>query len=629
MKGGRNPPPSASGAVPLSPTSKGTAKYTNKDGSKFITVPKTSTPVDSAQPSPTAASSPAAKPAASPAPADEPAHAVNRKKQKRRAKAAAKAAAEQAQGSQPANGIPSPPRTNDQQSADVDPDDDEDEPIAAGRDSRQGQPPYVNGDAQPAPAEKSKKSKKKKKKNAAAPGADDAANHDHYTPNPQVHSPALIPPPPPPPPQQESRGMSREKIWNTNSQEERERIKEFWLGLSETERKSLVKVEKDAVLRKMKEQQKHTCSCTVCGRKRTAIEEELEGLYDAYYEELEQYANHPNQGEGPPMLRPRRSFGSMGGMRPGGLHSRFSNHQPSRGRIVDHSVEGEEEEAEADDEGEEEGDVEGEGEGEDGYSEDELEDEMYSDEEPEPSEELHRSDYAADFFNFGNSLTVQGRDRLPILPSFLQSYPFAGAGNNAYGSSSLGGILTVADDLLKNDGKKFIEMMEQLAERRMAREEDARGQFDRSYEHANGDRYGHSHPPPPEEEEFEDEEEEYEEDDEEEYDSQDEEVWNPRLAMCCLISNCGGMLTLMLGTGYHDGRATHGGRQADVPDLRRSDVRTTSPYRLPRKGCQGTPGQAFGGDRGRASARCPAQGEESLGRFEAQGQGCQEEGGPG
>lgn len=36
-----------------------------------------------------------------------------------------------------------------------------------------------------------------------------------------------------------------------------------------------------------------------------------------------------------------------------------------------------------------------------------------------------------------------------------------------------GGILTVADDLLKNDGKKFIEMMEQLAERRMQREEEA------------------------------------------------------------------------------------------------------------------------------------------------------------
>ena len=34
-------------------------------------------------------------------------------------------------------------------------------------------------------------------------------------------------------------------------------------------------------------------------------------------------------------------------------------------------------------------------------------------------------------------------------------------------------LLTVADDLLKNDGRKFIEMMEQLAERRMQRESEA------------------------------------------------------------------------------------------------------------------------------------------------------------
>jgi hypothetical protein len=39
--------------------------------------------------------------------------------------------------------------------------------------------------------------------------------------------------------------------------------------------------------------------------------------------------------------------------------------------------------------------------------------------------------------------------------------------------SGPGNILTVADDLLKNDGQKFLEMMEQLAERRMQREEEA------------------------------------------------------------------------------------------------------------------------------------------------------------
>lgn len=40
-------------------------------------------------------------------------------------------------------------------------------------------------------------------------------------------------------------------------------------------------------------------------------------------------------------------------------------------------------------------------------------------------------------------------------------------------STGPGNILTVADDLLKNDGQKFLEMMEQLAERRMQREESA------------------------------------------------------------------------------------------------------------------------------------------------------------
>lgn len=38
-----------------------------------------------------------------------------------------------------------------------------------------------------------------------------------------------------------------------------------------------------------------------------------------------------------------------------------------------------------------------------------------------------------------------------------------------------GGILTVADDLLKNDGQKFLEMMEQLADKRIQRERDAAG----------------------------------------------------------------------------------------------------------------------------------------------------------
>lgn len=127
------------------------------------------------------------------------------------------------------------------------------------------------------PSGSGKKSRKKKKGSSAPPPL---AYAQHVAPR---HSPA--------PGHTVARsGSKKDRIWNTSTHEERERIREFWLSLGEDERKSLVKIEKEAVLRKMKEQQKHSCSCTVCGRKRTAIEEELEVLYDAYYEELEQYA---------------------------------------------------------------------------------------------------------------------------------------------------------------------------------------------------------------------------------------------------------------------------------------------------------------------------------------------------
>ncbi|EJU00638.1 hypothetical protein DACRYDRAFT_53858, partial [Dacryopinax primogenitus] len=72
-----------------------------------------------------------------------------------------------------------------------------------------------------------------------------------------------------------------------------------------------------------------------------------------------------------------------------------------------------------------------------------------------------------------------------------------------------GGILTVADDLLKNDGQKFLEMMEQLAKRRMMREKEAAA--------AVGEDESD------EEEEDEDEEDEEDEDEEEEDEEEEEE----------------------------------------------------------------------------------------------------------
>ncbi|KAF2814378.1 uncharacterized protein BDZ99DRAFT_235781 [Mytilinidion resinicola] len=296
-----------------------------------------------------------------------------------------------------------------------------------------------------------KKSKKKKK-------ARSATQQPPYS----IRDGSAPPPPPPPPPQLSTdtfrtvqRGAnSKDRIWNTSTSEERERIKEFWLSLGEDDRKSLVKIEKEAVLRKMKEQQKHSCSCTVCGRKRTAIEEELEVLYDAYYEELEQY---PIGTREPPDRIPHMSGGR----------------EPPRIRELDDSEE--EDDDDPDDED---------------YSDDEEEDDYLSEDE----EELPpRGEAASHMFNFGNSLTVKG------------------------------GILTVADDLLKNDGKKFIEMMEQLAERRMQREEEA--QYAAAGVHPGPHSYAkthpHNHPPPPEEDEYE--EEDDEEYDDEEYDDEEED----------------------------------------------------------------------------------------------------------
>ncbi|PLW34499.1 hypothetical protein PCASD_09795 [Puccinia coronata f. sp. avenae] len=130
----------------------------------------------------------------------------------------------------------------------------------------------------------------------------------HQALSPNTAAPASRLPPVPPPTQKKKTAVtnslssninnsaSSSTVTNTNSNNtshqptERERIRVFWLTLNQEERANLVKIEKDAVLKKMKEQQRHSCSCAVCGRKRLAIEQELEVLYDAYYDELENYA---------------------------------------------------------------------------------------------------------------------------------------------------------------------------------------------------------------------------------------------------------------------------------------------------------------------------------------------------
>ncbi|PWY98901.1 hypothetical protein BCV70DRAFT_207629 [Testicularia cyperi] len=261
---------------------------------------------------------------------------------------------------------------------------------------------------------------------------------------------------------------SNARIWSTSSAEERERIKEFWLGLSVRDRQKLVQVEKETVLKKMKEQQRHLCSCAVCGRKRSAIEDELEVLYDAYYDELEDYANHQQRwassgGTIPPPPGPGPFPGSValdasGAVIGGDPLSRARAQGRDSRHTHGHHHHGQQRKAPLHPESS------------DGYDDEELDDDAdyddeeddaeYDDEEEDDDIDLDRDRTKGDYPKRG-----------PIAPNRRRG---TGADDLFGLGSSLtvkGGILTVADDMLKNDGRKFLEMMEQLAERRMHREE--------------------------------------------------------------------------------------------------------------------------------------------------------------
>jgi Salt tolerance down-regulator len=109
-----------------------------------------------------------------------------------------------------------------------------------------------------------RKKKKKKSKSSAMESIDNQVTHSQPS---TLHSHNLTLQYKP---DNDSRTkFSGDNIWSSNNNsEERQRIREFWLQLGEDERRSLVKVEKEAVLKKMKEQQKHSCNCSVCGKKR-------------------------------------------------------------------------------------------------------------------------------------------------------------------------------------------------------------------------------------------------------------------------------------------------------------------------------------------------------------------------
>lgn len=104
----------------------------------------------------------------------------------------------------------------------------------------------------------SKKKKKKKKKMASTDSSSSEAHPESTTPGSSTDQISTM----------VGMDTTGDRIWNTSDAEERQRIRVFWFQLPEQDRRTLVRLEKEAVMEKMKEQQRHSCPCAVCGRKR-------------------------------------------------------------------------------------------------------------------------------------------------------------------------------------------------------------------------------------------------------------------------------------------------------------------------------------------------------------------------
>lgn len=225
------------------------------------------------------------------------------------------------------------------------------------------------------------------------------------------------------------------KIWTTASPEEREAITFFWLGLKDSERRELLRIEKDAVLKRMKEQQRHSCGCAVCGRKKINIELELDQLYDQYCEDLDCYTEHARAAAVDHEYPPLPGAGPF----PGSVELDSTGQLLKLDHLAPHFAQP--------------------------PSLDESDD--YEDEdEYDDDEELDDDDLASD---------EDDVDYPPRKSASKALTPKPEGGDDFFGFGSslatIKGIITVADDMLKNDGAKFLEMMEQLAVKRSVREE--------------------------------------------------------------------------------------------------------------------------------------------------------------
>jgi len=256
-------------------------------------------------------------------------------------------------------------------------------------------------------------------------------------------------------------------IWDRETDKsEQDKLREFWLSLPDKEQRDLVKIEKQAILKEMKGQQRYICSCSVCGRRREVLEEELEMLYDAYYEELAQQeqdqldkfislqgnqavaaieaSSKCNQSSAQPPKKKKKV--KKKGQKQNGKHKQNLSSD-------DHQNSEDDEES-----GEEEDDEEG--------FEGPIIEEIDPTPQPAaaPASSSHRNASSL-YFDSGDDYV----DDVPYDADFDDDY---GEPSLAHSLTVKGDVLTVTDELLENGGSKFFDLMMRIAESRYHYQDD-------------------------------------------------------------------------------------------------------------------------------------------------------------
>lgn len=120
-------------------------------------------------------------------------------------------------------------------------------------------------------------------------------------------------------------------IWDNATIEEQENLKAFWESLDDSQKLELVKVDKKSIMDIFKSenksvnhnastnpQQNNGCSCSYCGKKNNIIEDELENIYDNHFDDIIDFIHE---------VRDINDLNALPGLLFGGFHMLEEEHK--------------------------------------------------------------------------------------------------------------------------------------------------------------------------------------------------------------------------------------------------------------------------------------------------------------